>query len=449
MTGEPDTAGHRRAGLVPVLPRRAWVVLGSDFLSAIGSGLTLPFLFIYAHQVRDLSYGTSGLVVSTVALASLAGNPVGGALADRWTPRRALMAGLVIAAAGSVALAVAHAAVALFGTAAVIGFGVAMAWPAQDALLASLTGPSERSAVFSVRHACLNAGLALGALVAAGVVTVTRPGTFTAIYLADAATFVAAVLVLTTLRAPVQQAARRSSRPAYQGSRSRRSGPGSARSCGTGHSCGCGRSPRCWRPELRPAPVQLRRVRDPAGWCQHTGPQPGLRGQHANRDGSRHFALRWLAGCRRTTGAALAAMAWAATWTVVIIGGHLGHGVAAETAFAVAMVIFALGETLLSPTLPAIINDLAPPGAAGRYNGLGALAFTTGFLLGPAIGGAALGAGWGTGLFAVLVLCCILASVAALRLGRQLPLSANQVSVATAPEPVPADPAPVTTATGP
>jgi MFS family permease len=144
-------------------------------------------------------------------------------------------------------------------------------------------------------------------------------------------------------------------------------------------------------------------------------------------------------------------MAWAATWTVVITGGHLGNGVVAEITFAVAMVIFGLGETLLSPTLPAIINDLAPPGAAGRYNGLGALAFTTGFLLGPAIGGAALGAGWGTGLFAVLVLCCILAGVAALRLGRQLPLSANQVSApaaATAPEPVPADPAPVTTATG-
>ena len=42
----------------------------------------------------------------------------------------------------------------------------------------------------------------------------------------------------------------------------------------------------------------------------------------------------------------------------------------AGLAFAGAMVIFALGETLLSPTLPAIINDLAPPGAAGRCPGL-------------------------------------------------------------------------------
>jgi len=91
------------------------------------------------------------------------------------------------------------------------------------------------------------------------------------------------------------------------------------------------------------------------------------------------------------------------------------------------MVIFALGECLLSPTLPAIINDLAPAQAVGRYNGLGILAFTIGFLLGPATGGAALGAGWGTGLFIVLALTCVAAATFALRLGRHLPAAANRI----------------------
>jgi MFS family permease len=153
--------------------------------------------------------------------------------------------------------------------------------------------------------------------------------------------------------------------------------------------------------------------------------------------GAQLFVLRRLAGHRRTTGAALAAAAWAATWAVVIVGGHLGGGAAAEVAFGAAMVIFALGESLLSPTLPAIINDLAPPGAAGRYNGLGALAFTTGFLVGPAVGGAVLGAGWGTSLFAIMILACVLAATAAVRLDRHLPPAANQIT------------APATTAAGP
>jgi MFS family permease len=185
------------------------VVLGGDFVSAIGSGLTLPCLVIYAHRVRDLSYGTAGLVVATIALASLAGNPLGGAAADRWTPRRALMAGLVVAAAGSAALAFARTPAALFGAAGLLGLGGSVAWPARDAMLASLAGPASRSAVFSVRHACLNAGLGLGALGAAAVVSVTHPATFTVVYLADAALFLAFVPVLARLRLPALAASER------------------------------------------------------------------------------------------------------------------------------------------------------------------------------------------------------------------------------------------------
>ncbi|HEY3979727.1 MAG TPA: MFS transporter [Streptosporangiaceae bacterium] len=145
--------------------------------------------------------------------------------------------------------------------------------------------------------------------------------------------------------------------------------------------------------------------------------------------------LRRLAGHRRTTGTALAALAWALAWALVIAGGRLGGGALAVVTFMAAMAVFAVGESLLSPTLPAIINDLAPPGAAGRYNGLGTLAFTAGFLVGPASGAAALGAGWGTGLFAVLIAACVLAGAGAVGLGRRLPAAANQVTPPAEPRP--------------
>jgi MFS family permease len=138
--------------------------------------------------------------------------------------------------------------------------------------------------------------------------------------------------------------------------------------------------------------------------------------------------LRWLGGRLRTTAVALAAVAWAVSWAVVIAGGHLGSGAPAEAAFVVAMVIFALAETLFSPTLPAVINDLAPPEAAGRYNGLGVLAFTAGFLLGP-VGGAAALAAWGGGLFVALMVLCLGVAAAALRLGRQLPPAVNTIEL--------------------
>jgi MFS family permease len=434
-----------------VLPRPVWVVLGGDFLSALGSGLTLPFLFVYAHQVRGLSDGTAGLVIATIALASLAGNPVGGVLADRWTPRRAVMAGLVVAAAGAAALAVARSPAALFGAAALAGLGASVIWPAQDALLASLVGPAERSAVFAVRHASLNAGLGAGALGASVVVRVTQPGTFTGVYLADAVSFLAVLPVL-----------------AYLGRLAGAAGGGS----GGGTAAGTEQA----EPEpagARPRPAFRQVLRDrmflrvwlltalivTISFGQSDASFPGYATRPGGIDprelglafaantvtvvGAQLFVLRGLAGHRRTTGAALAAAAWAAAWALVIAGGRLGGGALATATFAAAMVVFALGESLLSPTLPAIINDLAPPGAAGRYNGLGTLAFTIGFLAGPAGGSAALGAGWGAGLFAVLIAACAVAGAGAIGLGRRLPASANQISPpddehAAHPPPVPA-----------
>ena len=414
-----SAARARRPALIPALPRAAWVVLGGDFVSAIGSGLTLPCLFVYARQVRHLSDGTAGLVVACIALASLAGNPLGGALADRWTPRRAAMAGLAVAAAGSAALAFAGSAAALFGAAGLLGLGVSIVWPAQDALLGSAAGQGSRSAVFSVRHATFNAGLGLGALVAAAVVSVTHPGTFTGVYLADAASFLAFVPVLARLRLPEQPA-----------SGATRPGP---RQGGYRQVLRDKAFVRVWALLALIVTVSF-------GQFQSSFPgyatRPGGIGTHglglafaANTVTVvvlQLVVLRWLAGRRRTTGVALAATAWAASWAAVLAGGRLGSGAAAEAAFVAAMVIFAVGETLFSPTLPAVINDLAPPEAAGRYNGLGVLAFTTGFLLGPAGGSAALDR-WGTGLFTVLIVACLIAAAAALRLGRRLPPGVNTI----------------------
>jgi len=437
MTGRARR--RRRPALIPALPRPAWTVLGGDFVSAVGSGLTLPCLFLYAHQVRHLSDGAAGLVVATIALASLAGNPLGGAAADRHTPRRALMAGLLIAAAGSVALALAGDAAALFAAAALTGLGVSLIWPAQDALLASVAGPDHLSSVFAVRHASLNAGLGLGALGAAVLISTAHPGTFTAVYLADAATFLAFIPVLARLRPAVP--------PNSAGPEPGQAGePATAARPRTGY-----RDVLKDRAFLRVWVLTTVLVTASFGQSQSSFPgyatRPGGISPHAlalayaantvTVVAAQLPVLRWLAGRRRTTGAALAAASWAASWAVVLAAGHLGAGAAAQAAFAAAMVIFALGECLLSPTLPAIINDLAPPEAAGRYNGLGVLAFTTGFLLGPASGGAALGAGWSTGLFTALIVACAAASIAAHRLARHLPPGANHIPAPAAHDDIP------------
>jgi hypothetical protein len=244
----------------------------------------------------------------------------------------------------------------------VVGFGVAVAWPAQDALLASLAGAAARSAVFSVRHASMNAGLGLGALVAAALISTSHPGTFVAVYLADAASFLVAVPVLALLgpaerHDPRQRDSVRPGRTSYRNVLRDRA------------------FVRVWVLTALIATVSFGQFQSslagyatrPGGISAH-GLSLAFAANMVTVTGAQLFVLRWLGGRRRTTGAALAALAWAVSWAVVMIGGHLGGGAVADLTFVAATMVFAL------------------------------------------------------------VLGCLAAAAAAVRLGRRLPLSANEVS---------------------
>jgi hypothetical protein len=119
---------------------------------------------------------------------------------------------------------------------------------------------------------------------------------------------------------------------------------------------------------------------------------------------------------RRGTGVALAASGYAATSAAVISSGPLSRGAALQVLFAATMIVCALSETLLSPSARVITGDRARPGVAGRGRSrLATCALVTGCLLGPAAGGAALGAGWRTSLLTALAVACALAGIATQR----------------------------------
>lgn len=145
--------------------------------------------------------------------------------------------------------------------------------------------------------------------------------------------------------------------------------------------------------------------------------------------------LRLLAGRRRTTALVLASVVLGCAWCVAIAAAHAGGGSAAVVGFACAMAVLALFETLLSPVLAPIVNDLAPAGLRGRYNGTFVLAYTTGFAVGPALAGAGLGIGDGTPYFVLLVIGSIAAAIGGLALRRRLPAHLDLVGPAHAKAP--------------
>ena len=388
-------------------------------LSALGTGLSLPFFIVYLHRVRGFDFGLSGAIVATIAVAAYAGNPISGVLVDRLGARRTVLIGLLVAAAGTAAIAFVTEPWHGFAAAATSGFGVAVMFPAFDSLLAVTTEPAQRSSAFAIRHATMNVGFGVGSLVAAGIVSFNSTASFQVLYLVDGASFLAFVPLLISLRGIGDRLEPQADdEPAgYKRVLADRAFLGVVALTALLVTVGYAQLSSAF----------------PAFATRSGGISPGALAITAavNSLAVALFTLpvlHFAQGRRRRTAALMLVFAlWAATWAVTLAAGELGSGLAALAVFALASAIFALGETLVSPSQWPLVNDLAPDRLRGRYNAVNTLALTTGFMLGPLIAGTALGSGQSTPLFLGLIAACGLGVLAAYRLRARLPAGVDLI----------------------
>ncbi|MFJ7305186.1 MDR family MFS transporter [Streptomyces sp. NPDC099088] len=392
--------------MIPRLPPSAWHVLAADFMSALGSGLSLPFLLIYLHKIRGLDVEIAAEAIATIGLVALAMNPLGGYLSDRWGPRTLLVAGLVLSGLGTGGWLLVTRPWQAFAVAAIFALGISMSVPAQSALLGSIAAPSQRSAVFSVAHMTLNVGLGVGSLAASLIVDSAHADAFTAIYVLDASTFLIASAIVG--RCPL------SSSDELQTQSADDRPVGEVRS---GYR-------EVFRDRVFVRVWILSAVLVTAGFGQMQTTVPavamgegGLQAQHMGVIYAVNtvvvvalqlIVLRLVANRRRTRVLMALALLWATSWALTFLAAVLPfHRSGVLALFVAATAVFALGETLLAPSLPALVNDLAPEKLRGSYNGALALAYTVGFTAGPLVSGWSIGHGRTTVLLVGLAAACV------------------------------------------
>ena len=293
-----------------------------------------------------------------------------------------------------------------------------MIWPAQDALLAGLVGPAGRSAVFAVRHASLNAGPGRGRARRRG----RGPG--------RAAGHVHRRLPGRRGLLPGLPAGAGLPRPVEGRRRGRRGPPGSRGAGRRGGRAARGRGGlrQVLRDRMFLRVWLLTALIVTVSFGQSDASFPG----YATRPGGISPATSawrsrptrspwWGRSCSCCDGWPGTAAPPARPWPPGL-GAGLGPGHRRRPPGrrrARRGHVHRRHGRLRRGREPAVAHAAGdhqrpgPAGGRGRYNGLGTLAFTTGFLVGPASGAAALGAGWGTGLFAVLIAACVLAGAGA------------------------------------
>jgi MFS family permease len=160
-----------------------------NMINAAGMGLTMTLFMVYLHTIRGFSAGFAGSVLSFMALVSLAINPVIGILIDKFGGRLVLVGGLILKATGTVAFAFVTTKEQVFAVAILMAFGDSANWPAQTVCLTRLVDEDARQKVFAFSFMALNLGIAIGGIVASFVITAGNLLSFQRLYLIDAVTY--------------------------------------------------------------------------------------------------------------------------------------------------------------------------------------------------------------------------------------------------------------------
>lgn len=405
------------------------IQLGSA-LSAFGLGFTVPYLYVYVAQVRDLGAGTAGVVLAVFAMAALAVLPFTGRVIDRRGPLPVLLVASVVASLGAVALGFSSQVTASVLSAAVLGAGTAVMQPALATMLVQCSDSGTRTRAFAMQFFLQNLGLGIGGLVGGQIVDTARPASFTLLFLIEAVMF----LVLGAITATVRMTRTPAVATGVSGA-------------GDGARGGGMRALLSHR-----AMVQLCVLGFVVFFACYGQFESGLAAYGTEAAGiepstlgialaantavivvAQFVVLRLVERRRRSRVIAAVGLLWAFAW---IVAGYAGLGHGSQTMATAAMIstyaLFGLGESMLSPTVAPLVADLAPESMVGQYNSAFALCKQLALAVGPAVGGP-MGASLHGPYIVTFVLFSLGITVLALRLGRRLTPVQDQPSLAAVP----------------
>jgi MFS family permease len=396
-------------------------LLSTVVVQTLGRGLTLPFTIIYMHEVRGISLDLAGLLMAFIAVVALAVTGPGGALVDRVGARRMLLFSTTSQMIGCAVIAFATTPLLFALGFAFLGFNFGVSWPAFNALVAAVTTGDTRQQYFGINFALINLGIGVGGIIGGFYADVTDPTTFTVIFLADGACMLVPILLLL---GPLRHVQGLAEKPADD------QAPGSYLSI------------------LRqPAVIWLTALTFLGTFVGYGQIEAGLPAfarsvsEVSTRVIGFGFAvntativllqfvvLRRISGRRRTRVLVVMTVLWAVAWLTLGLTGVVAGTLAAAIGVLAFNGIFALGETLLQPTIPAITNDMAPDHLRGRYNAVSAGAFQAGTILGPVVAGVMLNHGWSWAFIAMIVVGCGLMAVLALVVERLVTPAVNGIT---------------------
>lgn len=156
---------ERARAVTEGLPRIFWWLLAGTLVNKLGA-FVVPFLTLYLTLERGFSPAEAGLALSFWGAGTLVSGPLGGVLADRVGRRTTMLLSLGLGGVGMISLGFARPLWLILGLTVFQGVVAEMYRPAVMAVVADVTLPQHRLRAYGYLYWAINAGFAVAAVTA-------------------------------------------------------------------------------------------------------------------------------------------------------------------------------------------------------------------------------------------------------------------------------------------
>jgi MFS family permease len=350
------------------LPRQFWFLWTGSLVNRLGSFVVI-FLAIYLTGERHFTQSQAGLVLGLYGVGGAIGTTTGGVLADRWGRRPTMLVAQFGAAALMLTLGFADSYAGIIAVTFLLGIFSEAVRPAFSAMMVDVVPDRDRVRAYSLNYWAVNLGFALAAIGAGFAANAD----YLLLFVVDAGTtLVTAVISLVFLA---------ETRPVRQtGTAGRARPPGGM---GTvlrdrifvGYLLLNLGAVIVIMQHMSTLPIAMTADGLSAatfGWVIAVNGVLIVLGQL--------FVPKLIDGRDRSRVLALATLITGVGFGLVAFADRVWL-------FALTVVIWTLGEMLLSPSNAATIAVLSPRALRGRYQGLNSLSWSAGVALAPIAGG--------------------------------------------------------------
>ncbi|MEL6222602.1 MAG: MFS transporter [Cyanobacteria bacterium J06626_14] len=421
----------------PDLVAEVWILsLGQLFLF-IGQGFTLVYASIYFVNQLGFSPAQVGFALGCSGISGTIGRFFAGTLVE--TPgigrRGTLIASSVVSAIACFVLSISATLPLLILGNVLLGIGISFYWPATLTLTTDLTSIHQRTEAFALTRLADNLGLGVGAFLAGQYIAMS--GNFRLLFVCKGVAYLLFGLIIALT---IAETLSPNDRPSTDTQNIDPDHPANRHTLWLKWKSAL--SDRTFLPYLlanlffttyvaqlsSTLPLYL------ANFVPEGNTDTGFSEQWISYFFVWHAALKivlqlplvhWIQAINHVTVLLSALLFWAAGFVCVWITGAIStHAVIVAI---LSFTIIAIAEVLYAPASTAIVSDIAPVELRGFYFSLDSECWAIGFLIGPAIGGWALGhTATGSYIWLGLALSAIVTTVLLFVLKRRL-FQAHQV----------------------